>query len=129
MQKKNRGMTLIEVLVAFIVLSLTMAVILQIFSVGMRNARVAESYSRAVFLAESRLAAIGAEQPLAPAEDNGQVGANLRWSVAVVPVDDNGVADQLVMPVRLFRIRVRVGWSEDGRERQIELRSLRVGSR
>jgi general secretion pathway protein I len=129
MQKKNRGMTLIEVLVAFILLSLTMAVILQIFSVGMRNARLAESYSRAVFLAESRLASVGVEQPLAPVEDTGQVGSNFRWNIAVVPVDDNGVMDQLVVPVRLFRIRVRVGWTEDGRERQIELRSLRVGSR
>jgi general secretion pathway protein I len=129
MQKINRGMTLIEVLVAFIVLSLTMAVIMQIFSGGMRNARLAESYSRAVFLAESRLSAVGIERPLAPGEDSGQVGANLRWSVAVVPDDDNSGADQLLLAVRLYRIRVRVGWSEDGRERQVEILSLRVGPR
>jgi general secretion pathway protein I len=66
MRKTCRGMTLIEVLVAFIVLSVTMAVILQIFSGGMRNARLAESYSRAVFLAESKMAAVGLERPLMP---------------------------------------------------------------
>jgi general secretion pathway protein I len=129
MQKSNRGMTLIEVLVAFIVLSLTMAVIMRIFSGGMRNARLAESYSRAVFLAESRLATVGVERPLAPGEETGKVGPNFNWSVTVVAVDDNGVADQLMMPVRLYRIRARVGWSEEGRERQIELLSLRVGPR
>ena len=42
MRAHSRGMTLIEVLVAFVVLSVTMAVILQIFSGGMRNARLAE---------------------------------------------------------------------------------------
>ncbi len=66
-----RGMTLIEVLVAFVVLSLAMAVIMQIFSGGMRNGRLA----------------------------------------------------------RLYQVRVRVGWSEEGRERQIELSSLRLGPR
>lgn len=63
MQSKCRGMTLIEVLVAFVVLSVTMAAILQIFSGGMRNARLADSYSRAVFLAESKLAAAELNAP------------------------------------------------------------------
>ena len=129
MRTKNRGMTLIEVLVAFVVLSMAMAVIMQIFSGGMRNARAAESYSRAVFLAESRLAAIGVERPLAPGEDAGQIGVNLRWSTAVTPVDDDGTTERLLMSVRLYRVRARVGWSEDGRERQVELSSLRLGQR
>ena len=75
MPSNYRGMTLIEVLVAFVVLSLTMAVTMQIFSGGIRNARLADSYSRAVFLAESKLAAVGIEQPLTLGESNGQVGA------------------------------------------------------
>lgn len=129
MQKENRGMTLIEVLVAFVVLSLTMAVIMQIFSGGMRNARMAESYSRAVFLAESRLAAAGIERPLAAGEDSGQVGRELRWQVIVTPVEDDGASDRQMMPARLYQVRARVGWSEDGGERQIELVSLRLGPR
>jgi general secretion pathway protein I len=128
MQKKNRGMTLIEVLVAFIVLSVTMAVIMQIFSGGMRNARLAASYTRAVFLAESRLATVGVEQPLAQGEESGQVGGYLRWSVAITPVDD-GVAERQLMPVRLYQIRARVVWSEDALERQVELLSMRLGTR
>ena len=128
MLKKNRGMTLIEVLVAFIVLSVTMAVIMQIFSGGMRNARLAASYSRAVFLAESRLAAVGVEQPLAQGEEAGQVGGYLRWSVTITPVDD-GVPERQLMPVRLYQVRARVSWNEDALERQVELLSLRVGTR
>ena len=127
MPSKYRGMTLIEVLVAFVVLSLTMAVTMQIFSGGMRNARLADTYSRAVFLAESKLAAVGIEQPLTPAESNGQVGSDFRWRVVVGPYDDSGAADRLSLPVRLYQVRVRVNWNESGRERQIELASLRLG--
>jgi len=120
-------MTLIEVLVAFVVLSLTMAVIMQIFSGGLRNARLAESYSRAVFLAESKLAAVGVEQPLVPGEGGGQLGSGMLWRVTVVPYDDGGAADRFMLPARLYQVRVRVNWSDDGRARQVELASLRLG--
>lgn len=129
MRKAVRGMTLIEVLVAFIVLSLTMAVIMQIFSGGMRNARIAENYSRAVFLAQSRLAEIGVEQPLAPGESNGQLGHDFRWRVTVAPHEDGGAADRLALPMRLYDVRVQVSWTQDSRARQIELASLRLGAR
>lgn len=122
-------MTLIEVLVAFVVLSLTMAVIMQIFSGGMRNARLTSNYSRALFLAESKLAAVGVENQLEAGEMGGRQGADLHWRVVVVPYADGGDAERLMMPVRLYEVRVLVGWDEDGRERRIELASLRLGPR
>ena len=122
-------MTLIEVLVAFIVLSVTMAVILQIFSSGMSNARVAESYSRAVFLVQSRLAAAGIDQPLEQGEYSGQVGDTLHWRMNVSPVEVDGPTDRQLMPTQLYQVRVTAGWSEDGRQRQVELVSLRLGPR
>lgn len=120
-------MTLIEVLVAFVILSLAMGVIMQIFSGGMRNARLAEGYSRAVFLAESRLAAVGLEQPLVAGEVSGQLSPDLRWRVTISPYDDGGVADQLLMSQRLYQVRVGVSWGDEGRQRRVELGSLRLG--
>jgi general secretion pathway protein I len=129
MRKNCRGMTLMEVLVAFVVLSLTMAVILHIFSGGMRNSRLTDSYSRAVFLAQSRLAAVGVEGSLAPGEESGRVGANLQWRVNIARVEDDGEADRLLMPVRQYLVRAQVTWQEDGRDKQIELSSVRLGPR
>ena len=129
MRSANRGMTLIEVLVAFVILALAMGVILQIFSGGMRNARLAEGYSRAVFLAESRLAAVGLEQGLTVGEVSGQVNPDLRWRVNISPLDDGGASRQLAMPIQLYQVRVTVSWSDDGRQRQIEFGSLRLGPR
>jgi general secretion pathway protein I len=129
MRKHSRGMTLLEILVAFVILSLTMAVILHIFSGGMRNSRLAESYSRAVFLAQSRLAAIGVERPLVPGEDTGQVGSNLQWRVSVVAIEDGGEADRLLLPVRQYLVRAIVAWQEDGHDKHIELSSMRLGPR
>lgn len=129
MRKNCQGMTLIEVLVAFIVLSVTMAVIMQIFSGGMRNARLADSYSRAVFLAESKMAAVGLERPLMPGEDSGQVGGEMQWRVSITPAEDDATTNAQLMPVRLYQVRVTAAWGDDGRERHVELTSLRLGPR
>jgi len=129
MRKNCQGMTLIEVLVAFIVLSVTMAVIMQIFSGGMRNARLAESYSRAVFLSESKMAAAGLERPLLAGEDRGQVGGDMQWRVSVTPAEEDATTNARLMPLRLYLVRVTVSWGDDGRERQVELTSLRMGPR
>jgi general secretion pathway protein I len=129
MRSKSRGMTLIEVLVAFVVLSMTLAVIMQIFSGGMRNARLASAYSYALIVAESQLASVGVEQPLAVGQTSGQTGPDLTWHTSVDLLDDGGAADRLLLLSRLYQIRVRVSWSEGGRERQIELTSLRLGPR
>lgn len=118
-----------EVLVAFIVLSLTMAVIMRIFSGGMRLSTRADSYSRAVFLAQSRLAVVGIERPLSQAEENGNVGTNMQWRISVVPVEDGGEADRLLMPLRQYLVRAQVEWQEDGRTHQVELTSVRLGAR
>lgn len=125
--RKNRGMTLIEVLVAFVILSLAMGVIMQIFFGGMRNAQLASGYSRAVFLAQSKLAAVGVEQPLMAGDANGQLGVDMRWRITVNPYDDGGAADRLLMTQRLYQVQVVVSWSDEGRQRQIALDSLRLG--
>ncbi len=129
MRKNCGGMTLIEVLVAFIVLSVTMAVIMQIFSGGMRNARLAESYSRAVFLAESKMASVGLERPLALGEESGLAGEDMQWRVSITPAEEDPTTNTQLMPVRLYLVRVTAAWGDDGRERQVQLTSLRLGPR
>ncbi|MES9811999.1 MAG: prepilin-type N-terminal cleavage/methylation domain-containing protein [Candidatus Thiodiazotropha sp.] len=52
---RSEGMSLIEVLVAFVILSMTMSVILRINATTLRNHQVTTDYLKAVQIAESRL--------------------------------------------------------------------------
>ena len=90
---------------------------------------VAESYSRAVFLAESKMAAAGLERPLLEGEDRGQVGGDMQWRVSVTPAEEDATTNARLMPLRLYLVRVTASWGDDGRERQVELTSLRMGPR
>lgn len=128
MRNQSRGMTLIEVLVAFVLLSVTLAVILQIFTGGMRNARLADSYSRAVFLAESKLSTVGVERPLLAGDETGQI-VGMQWHLNVRPANDDESVDRFALSSRLYKVTVRVAWSEDGLDRQVALESLRIGVR
>ncbi|MDV7399945.1 type II secretion system protein, partial [Arthrospira platensis SPKY1] len=58
---RQHGFSLLEVLVAFAILSISLGAILQVFATGLRNAGMADDYTRATLYAESILAAIGRE--------------------------------------------------------------------
>lgn len=80
-----QGFSLLEVLVAFTILGIALTVLMQVFSTGLRNITVGEDYTRAVLLAESRLASVGVEEPLQEGEQSGSFDGpqGYRWRVVI----------------------------------------------
>ena len=79
-RRRSRGYTLIEVLVAFVILAMALTVLLRIFSGGVRNVAVSSDYAKAVLIAESRLATAGIDDTLAPGETDGIENGRFRWT-------------------------------------------------
>ena len=126
-----RGFSLIEVLVAFSILVMMLAVVLRIFSGGLRNAALASEYSRAASAAESVVARIGSEIPVAEGQHGGQVqGTGFRWHVDMHRFqqanDDKDRERRGRAP--LYRVDVAVRWGEGQRQRSVTLSTLRFGS-
>lgn len=102
---------------------------MRIFSGGLRNASLADEYSRAILLAESRLAELGA-QPV-EGEKEGEFDDKYHWRSTAHPWPDDantlGMGAQ-PLPVRLMEIEVRVAWGDagGGRSREIALSTLRL---
>ncbi|MBZ0104732.1 MAG: prepilin-type N-terminal cleavage/methylation domain-containing protein [Sulfuricella denitrificans] len=122
----SRGFSLIEILVAFVILSLTLGVIMQIFSGGLRNVRRSDDYSRALFLAESRLAALGVEQPLHEGGMSGELDRRYHWQILVQPYREAVTTDETQLKVGLYRVMVVVNWDDGRQARHLELTSLRL---
>ena len=128
-RRAMQGFTLIEVLVAFMILTLSLSVLFRIFSSGLTNVAVAGNYAQAVLVAESQLALVGRSEPLLVGQTYGESGEQFRWRRTVesyLPWDDDTA---LTVPVSGYHISVEVSWTRNGRDQQIILNSLRVQKR
>jgi general secretion pathway protein I len=135
MHKSNRGFSLLEVLVAFVILAMVLGVLMQIFSGGLRNAGVASEYQQAVLLGQSKLASIGIETPLEASEASGEFDSTYRWQVSIRPYQDSqmqeseqAVQPAPIMPVRLLEVDVRVQWGESEQPRSVDFKTLRLAN-
>ncbi|MDG4555298.1 MAG: prepilin-type N-terminal cleavage/methylation domain-containing protein [Candidatus Competibacter sp.] len=125
MSRRQSGFSLLEVLVAFAILSVSLGVLLQIFATGLRNAGVSEDYTRATLYAESILAAIGREAPLTEGVRDGPINDQFSWRGTVDAYAEN-MPDPEKTRVRAYRVRVEVFWQGLLQTRSVALETLRL---
>ena len=122
---KVNGFTLLEVLVAFSIFTVSLGILFQIFSKGTNAARLGDEYTQAVFIAQSRLASIGIESNPDIGEYRGRENNNFHWVMTVRPYDPN---EDLLSDYGIAKreIEITVNWKSQGRNRSVNLNSIRL---
>lgn len=130
---KQQGFSLLEILIAFSILALSLGILLNIFSGGINTAMVAEDYTNAVQIAESLMAKVGSELPIKNHQSSGNQNKKYHWQLSISPFTmSNEKVDPKNIPAELFKVKVTVAWSEDveGRsQRQIQIATLKIASK
>lgn len=131
---RERGFTLLEVLIAFAIAALSLGALAQGVVAGLWSARTAAHHQEAVARVLSHLAALGHGAPLVPGEREGDDGDGFRWRVlvsqlaaAVVPRGPEGPSPAGARDVALYAVSVGVSWRMDGGMKEVVLDTRRVG--
>ncbi|HSN20794.1 MAG TPA: type II secretion system protein [Usitatibacter sp.] len=130
--RREDGFTLIEVVVAFVLLGLVLSTGFEIFSEGMTRAAALDERSRALEVARSHLEDAGAEEPVKPAIAQGEAqDPRFHWTTAITPSTEGiDPAHPIPSAYALYRIEVKVDWrGGDGKDHSFSLATLRLGSR
>jgi general secretion pathway protein I len=128
---RQRGFTLLEVLVAFAILGISLGVLLQTFATGLRNTALAEEYTLATLHAESVLAAIGIEEPLQEGSLQGEIDDKFSWraSVSVYQEEESESSNEFDqrLSVTPYYVVAEVFWETgNGQIRSVVLETLRL---
>ncbi len=128
---RQGGYSLIEIVAAFVVLALGMAIAMQSVAGALRQARNAADQTEAALLAQSLLDAAGTGKRLEAGEQEGDYEERFQWTLRVEPyeLEELNLIDGLTAaPVELMRLELEVRWAEGRRSaRFVTLRALTPG--
>lgn len=128
--RSQRGFTLIETLVAIMILAICLTVILQLFSGGMRAARISGDYTRAVFHAREKMEEILLIREMEEGSAEGRFDDGYGWAAEIAlhkPSVESGAENPSpATEIKLFRITVSVYWDTDSRRRSFDLETLHL---
>lgn len=123
MRLHTAGFTLVELVIAFILLAVGIVAILELVGQTTLNARLARDRTQAALLAQQRMEELLSQPDLQPGVSEGDFGdrfPQFRWRAQVEPV--SGGTD--LSPTPLYRLTVIVEWQEGMRQQSVQLDTL-----
>lgn len=122
----NPGFTLLEVIIAFVIMALILGTTFNTFSTGLRGAHLSDHYAGAVVRAESQLALIDHTDSLDVGIETGRFDQFYTWRSEMAPVKQNETEAPEQGPYRLYDVALTVFWGEGRDVRSVTLRSQRL---
>jgi len=128
-RRSDRGFTLLEVLVAMTILGLGVVTLLQIFSQGLQLGARSTTRTESLTSGARVMDELLARKKLTEGAQTGTVGVDGRWSARVQALRDTMPSLNLSSPWELKEVALEMTVNDSGRERRIELKTLRLGKK
>lgn len=119
---RDSGAIFVESLVAAAIVAMILVATFRVAVDGAAHARMVEQRRLALLVAQSELAAVGSEIPVAPGESSGASG-DMNWTVDITPYADESGASTAGA---LWQVSVAVRPRTE-RRAVVRIRSLRLG--
>lgn len=134
---RPRGFSLLEVMLAFVILAVSMGMLLGMLSRGLGQVRTSQDESEAALHAQSLLDPIGVIEPVQPGERVGEFAdGRYRYRLETTEIEDPSPVPALPPAVvnpdvqinapKIYRIALDMSWGPPDAPRQLRFRTLRV---
>ena len=139
--KRQRGFSLLEVILAFTLLAVALGILVAILGGGLTQVRGAADATVATLHAQSLLEEVGVLESIEPGRRGGDFeNGRYRWDMAITEAEDPapaGVSDpnapavetvglQLPSAPQIYRIQLDLSWGDGDLERRISFVTLRA---
>jgi general secretion pathway protein I len=125
---KNKGFTLIEVLVAVAILGVGLTVLIELFSGGLRLGRASEEYTKAVNYARIKMEEIAVKPTIKEGSEEGEFNETFRWQVEVKKVEILPIENKpdFKPPAQFFQVQINIIWKSGSKEKSTHIESYRT---
>jgi general secretion pathway protein I len=117
------GFTLLEVLLALVIVGIAISVVLQLFSFNLRNVASSEDYVKAAMVAESKLRQIVDNGDLTERQWSENTGDGYRFDVAVSPIEKDKAQ---AVDMKLLQVDLTMSWKSGAKNRTINVKTLKL---
>ena len=124
----RRGFTLIETLVAMMVLAISFVVIMQLFSGGLTSSRISEDYLYGMFHAQEKMDEFLLSENPEPGTYEGEFADGYVWT-AVLTVLESEDPETEKVPLVPVEVAVAVRWPHGAGEKTFSLKSMMLAER
>jgi general secretion pathway protein I len=140
-QSRMRGFSLLEVLMAFALLTVGLGILIAILGGGLLQVRQSGDASEATLHAQSLLDQVGVLGPIEAGEAHGELDdGRYRWEMQIAEIEDPApppaAADPAAAPIetvgrvlgapKLYRVQLDIGWGDDDLARSLRFVTLRA---
>ena len=126
--KRDSGFSLIEIMIAFVIMSIALTIVIRVFSTGLRTVSETEKYNIAVQIAESLMARVGEDISLDESQMTGEIEKIYDWQINIEPMFVDYKLSMVEQPnsnMQFKTVNVRVEWGDDEKISKVELNTIK----
>jgi general secretion pathway protein I len=124
--QNRRGFTLLEIIVAFSLISIVLVVVMQIFSAGLRTLHLSDNYVNASAHAEAVMRNILEDDDFPNVPTSGSTKDGYRFDALI----SKGFTERTqTLNIDLYQVKVTIYWNDGGRERSMSLDTLKMAEK
>jgi general secretion pathway protein I len=120
--RRQNGFTLLETLVAMMILSIALVIIFQQFSGALNAGHTSKSHTLAVWHAREKMDELLLHETLSEEIQEGDFGDGYRWRYRIEPANSDSQLN--LEGVATFTISVRVSWKQGQKTKNMEISTL-----